>query len=154
MEEVKVRMCIQKITIAVLIVCFSLFLVKENLYSESPDEVPEEPGMLLPMDNYAEIEEEIRQLSEEITRKNMEAAKAAQGSVSKPGIIMGKVLVTAGLSDVPERHSGDTVVYLENVRDNNYMPVQKRKALLSGYIAYTKKSRVASRSPYHGPVEC
>jgi hypothetical protein len=86
-------------------------------------------------------------MSKELTYENMQTAKSAQGFVKNPGIIKGKVMVTTAHTDVSERHSGDTIVYIENVHGNNYKPVQKKHPVITGYIAFTKEKGLPPESP-------
>jgi plastocyanin len=151
MEKVRKKIRIKKITILVLIIGISFWVGKRGLCSEGFNwnvEHYDETEMLPPPpDDYAELEAKIQQMSEELTYKNMQAAKKAQGYVNNPGIIKGKLMVTTAHSDVSERHSGDTIVYIENVNSNNYKPVQKMSAVLAEHIAFTKERELSPESP-------
>jgi len=147
MEGTEARMHIQKIMLIVLIM-ISTFSSNDGLYSEALGSGTEGSKKLLtPQDDYAEVQAKIRQMSSELACKNMEVAKAAQGYVKNPGIIKGRVLVTTGHSGVPERHSENTIVYIENVNGNNYKPIPKKHVLLNGYIAYTKEKGLPAKPP-------
>lgn len=140
---------IQKLILIALIMA-PLFLIKEEPCSSGvlvPD--LEEPSMLIPPpDDYEKVQAQINQMNEELTSVNMKIAKKAQGYVKNPGVIKGRVLVTTGYSGVPERHSENTVVYLENVNgNNNYKPAPKKHVLLNGYIAYTKGKGLPAEAP-------
>lgn len=62
--------------------------------------------------------EEVEKKAEEISQFNAEAAEKAKLAVENPGTIKGKVKVFA-------RTSGDTIIYIEKVGDNNFAPVKK-----------------------------
>ncbi len=151
MEKIEKTTSVKKIAILVLIIGISFCVVKSGLCSEDFNMEAEhqtEIEMLpLPPDDYAELEAKIQQMSKELTHKNMEAAKASQGYVKNPGIIKGKILVTTAHSDISERHSGDTIVYIETVNDNNYEPIQKMSAVLAEHIAFTKERELSAESP-------
>ena len=148
MEGTKKRMNTQKIML-IIITMIPLFLIKGGFCSEVlvPD-LLEEPEMLLPSpDDYEKVQAKIREMSKQITNKNMQTARQAQGYVKNKGSVEGKVLVTSGHSSIPERHSENTVVYLESVNGDNYKPVPKKHVLLNGYIAYTKEKGLPSEYP-------
>ena len=65
--------------------------------------------------------EEMRKKTEEISRCNSEAAEKAKLATVNHGTIKGQVRVYA-------RTSGDTVVYIEKIGDNNFIPAQKEHA--------------------------
>ncbi len=62
--------------------------------------------------------EEVKKKAEDLSRDNAEAAEKAKLAVENPGTITGKVKVFS-------RHSGDTIIYIEKVGDNNFAPVKK-----------------------------
>jgi plastocyanin len=99
------------------------------------------------MDNYAEIEAKILELSEELSYKNIMSARKTEGLVKDPGIIVGKVKVVTTHSDKPERHSEDTIVYLEHVLGHSYQPVIKRHSIKTGHIAFTKENGMPAEPP-------
>ncbi|MBO1223387.1 MAG: hypothetical protein JYX80_03055 [Candidatus Scalindua sediminis] len=151
MEKVEKKVSVKKIIIVVLIISISFYVVKCGLCSEDfnrdAGQNAETEMLPPPPDDYAELEAKIQQMSKELTYENMQTAKSAQGFVKNPGIIKGKVMVTTAHTDVSERHSGDIIVYIENVHGNNYKPVQKRYAVLTGYIAFTKEKGLPPESP-------
>ncbi len=147
MEGNKLEMNIQKVVLISLIM-ISIFSINDGLCLEVSVPELEEPEMLLPPpDDYAEVQAKINQLNEDLTYKNMEVAKAAQGYVKNPGIINGKVLVITGHSSIPERHSENTIVYLETVNGNNYKPISQKHILLDKYIAHTKEKGLSAEPP-------
>ncbi|ODS33697.1 MAG: hypothetical protein SCARUB_01133 [Candidatus Scalindua rubra] len=148
MERIKKGFIVKKIMVAVLIIGTSFCFMKSSTCTEELTEIPSEADMLLlPPDDYKAIESKIQQMSVETTYKNMQVAKEAQGLVQDPGIIEGRVMVTTEHSDIPERHSGNTVVYIENVNGNNYKPVQRKHVVTRGYIAFTKDRRLPPEAP-------
>jgi plastocyanin len=62
--------------------------------------------------------EEVKKKAEDISRLNAEAAEKVKLAIENPGTIKGKVKVFA-------RTSGDTIIYIEKVGDNNFTPVKK-----------------------------
>lgn len=86
-------------------------------------------------------EEEFNRLANEISSCNAKAIKEMQGTVDNPGIIKGRVKVTS------RRDSSDTVLYLENVNDNHYKPVQKAQVPEADSIVSTKKKDAHSECP-------
>lgn len=62
--------------------------------------------------------EEVKKKAEEISRNNAEAAEKAKLAVENPGTIKGKVKVFT-------RTSGDTIIYIVKVGDNNFTPSKK-----------------------------
>jgi plastocyanin len=62
--------------------------------------------------------EEVKKKAEDISRLNAEAAEKVKLAIENPGTIKGKVKVFA-------RTSGDTIIYIEKVGDNNFAPVKK-----------------------------
>ena len=151
MKRFKTEIKILKIIIVALLLNFYFYIANSGLcsgdFNRNTENIDEMEALPLPPDDYAEIEARILKISELLTNKNMLAAKEAQGLVENPSIIMGKVTVETAHSDMPERHSGDTIVYIENVNDNNYKPVQKRHIALTGYIAFTKEKGLPSEPP-------
>ncbi len=151
MEKVVKRVDFVKIIILILAIGIFFYFVKCGLCSEDfnrgAGRFNETEMLPPPPDDYAELEAKIQQMSKGLTYENMQVAKSAQGFVENPGIIKGKVLVTTVHTDVSERHSGDTIVYIENVNGNNYEPVQKRHAVVTGYIAFTKEKGLPPESP-------
>lgn len=147
MEKIEKNASVKKITILALIIGISFCVVKSGLCSEDFNMEAEIEMLPLPPDDYEELQAKIQQISKKLTRKNMEAAKASQGYVKNPGIIKGKVLVTTTHSDVSERHSGDTIVYIETVNGNNYESIQKMSAVLAEHIAFTKERELSAESP-------
>lgn len=84
--------------------------------------------------------EEFNRLADEIYSCNAKAIKEIQGTVENPGTIKGRVKVAS-------RDLSNTVVYLENVNENNYRPVQKRQVPEAGRIVSTKKEAAQSECP-------
>jgi plastocyanin len=132
------------IIIMTSVISLSFYVTKCGLCSEEPNEMG---NLLPPMDNYAEIEAKILELSEELSYKNKMSARKTEGLVKNPGIIVGKVRVVTTHSDNPERHSENTIVYLENVHGHSYQPVIKRHAIKTGHIAFTKKKGLPAEPP-------
>lgn len=82
-------------------------------------------------------EEEFNRLTDEISSCNEKAIKEMQGKAENPGVIgviKGYVKVTS------RRDSSDTVVYLENVNNNHYKPVQKAQIPEDERTVSTKKT--------------
>ena len=139
---------IKKIITHILAICIFVCIMECGLCSEEITDPSNETEMpLMPLDNYAEIEAQIQQMSEELTHKNMHVARNAQGIVQNPGIIKGRVLVTTGHSGTPERHSENTIVFIDEVNGNNYAPPQQKQVLHSGYIAFTKGKWLPPEAP-------
>lgn len=148
MEKIEKKVGVKKI--AILIVGIFFCIAENGLCEEYFNDVTnhDEIEMLPPPpDDYAKIEAKIRQMSKELTYRNMQAAKNAQGYVKNPGIIKGKLIVETAHSEVSERHSGDTIVYIENVNGNNYKPVQKMSVVLAEHIAFTKEKELSAEPP-------
>lgn len=147
MKRINIRVYTQGIILIILLM-YPVFFINDGFCLDVPVPELEEPGMLpLPPDDYEKVQAKIKQMNEELAYENMKTAKAVQGYVKNPGIIKGKVLVTTGHSGIPERHSENTIVYLENVNDNNYKPIPKKHVLLNGYIAYTKEKDLPAEYP-------
>ena len=151
MEKVENKVGVKKIIMVVLIISISFYVVKCGLCSEDfnrdAGQNAETEMLPPPPVDYAELEAKIQEMSKELTYENMQTAKSAQGFVKNPGIIKGKVMVTTAHTDVSERYSGDTIVYIENVHGNNYKPVQKKHPVITGYIAFTKGKGLPPESP-------
>lgn len=145
MKKVETEINILKITIIALILNFTFYITNSGLcsgeFNRNTENIDEMETLPPSPDDYAEIEAKILKLSEELTYKNMQVAKASQGIVENPGVIKGKVVVKKIRS--PE----DTIVYIENVNDNNYKSVQKKHVMSTRYIAYTKKKGLPSEPP-------
>ncbi len=133
-----------KIMIMTLIISLSFYVTRCGLCAEEPDEIQ---NLLPPMDNYAEIEAKILELSEELSYKNKMSARKTEGLVKNPGIIVGKVKVVTTHSDKPERHSENTIDYLEHVPGHSYQPVIKRHSIKTGHIAFTKEKGMPAEPP-------
>lgn len=133
------------ITVMMLMVCLSL-----SFYDSRCGLCSEEPGTiedLVPlMDDYAEVEAKILEMSDELSSKNKQVAREAENLVKDPGIIMGKVMVDTTHSDIPERHSQDTIVYLEYV-PGIFQPAEKRHSIMTGHIAFTKERGLSAEPP-------
>lgn len=132
------------IMIMMLIISLSFYVTRCGLCSEEPNEME---NLLPPMDNYAEIEAKILELSEELSYQNKMSARKTEGLVKNPGIIVGKVKVVTTHSDKFERHSENTIVYLEHVHGHSYQPVIKRHAIKTGHIAFTKERGLPAEAP-------
>ncbi|MGR3303879.1 MAG: carboxypeptidase regulatory-like domain-containing protein [Candidatus Scalindua sp.] len=132
------------IMIMTLIISLSFYVIRCGLCSEEPNEIA---NLLPPMDNYAEIEAKILELSEELSYKNKMSARKTEGLVKNPGIIVGRVKVVTTHSDKPERHSEDTIVYLEHVPGHSYQPVIKKHSIKTGHIAFTKERGLPAEPP-------
>lgn len=148
MEKMKKRCIVKKIVAVILMISISLCFMKNSSNSDEHIENPDEMDLpLLPMEDYEAIVAKIQQMSEEITYENMQVTKEAQGLVQDPGIIRGSVIVASEHSNIPERHSSNTIVYIVNVNGNNYKPVQRKHVVSRGYIAFTKDKRLPAESP-------
>ena len=130
-NKIKRAVNIINIMIVTLMIGLSFYVTRCGLCSEEPNEME---SLLPPMDNYAEIEAKILELSEELSYKNKMSARKTEGLVKNPGIIVGKVRVVSTYSDKPERHSENTIVYLEHVHGHSYQPVIKRHAIFVGQL--------------------
>ncbi|MFQ5965811.1 MAG: carboxypeptidase regulatory-like domain-containing protein [Candidatus Scalinduaceae bacterium] len=62
--------------------------------------------------------EEVKKKTEELAQANLAAAEKSKLATENPGTIKGKIKVFA-------RTSGDTIIYIEKVGDNNFPPVKK-----------------------------
>ncbi len=134
----------------ILTIALSLYYTKYGMCSEefidntgAPDEM-EAPMPL--MDDYAEIEAKIREMSDDLSYKNRQVAREAEGNVKNPGAIKGTVRVETVHSDMPERHSEDTIVYLEYV-PGIFQPSEKRHSIMTGHLAFTKKNGLPAEPP-------
>ena len=143
-NKVKRAVNIINIMIMALIISLSFCVTRCGLCAEEPGEIE---NLLPPMDNYEEIEAKIRELSEELSYKNKMSARETEGLVKNPGVIVGKVRVVSTHSDKPERHSEDTIVYLEHVHGHSYQPVIKRHSVKTGHIAFTKEREMSAEPP-------
>ncbi len=139
-NKVKSRKNVLYAIINVSIISIFVFVAKCSFCSE-------EPGLLPPMDNYEEVEAKILELKEELSYKNKQSAKKTEAHVKNPGTIEGQVRVETLHSEIAERHSEDTIVYLENVPGYAYQPVIKRHAIKVGHIAFTKEKGLAAEPP-------
>ncbi len=131
---------LKAIVTILMIMSISVYVARCGLCSE-------EPGLLPPMDNYEEVEAKILELKEELTYKNLMSAKETEAHVKNPGTIVGQIEVKTIHSDISERHSEDTIVYLENVPGYVYQPVIKRHAIKIGHIAFTKEKGLPAEPP-------
>ncbi len=143
-NKIKRAVNIINIMIMTLIIGLSFYVTRCGLCSEEPNEMA---NLLPPMDNYAEIEAKILELSEELSYKNKMSARKTEGLVKNPGIIVGKVRVVTTHSDKPERHSENTIVYLEHVHGHSYQPVIKKHSIKTGHIAFTKEKGLPAEPP-------
>ena len=143
-NKVKRAVKITNIMIMTLIISLSFYVTKCGLCSDEPDEMI---NLLPPMDNYAEIETKILELSEELSYKNKMSARKTEGLVKNPGIIVGKVKVGKTHSKRSKRYSEYTIVYLENVDGYIYQPVTKKHAITTGQIAFTKEKGIPAEPP-------
>ncbi|MFQ5687424.1 MAG: carboxypeptidase regulatory-like domain-containing protein [Candidatus Scalindua sp.] len=138
------------IIIMTLIITLSLYVTRCGLCSEELNINPEQPdemgNLLPPMDDYAEIKAKILEMSKDLSYKNKRVASEAEGNVKNPGIIMGKARVATVHSDIPERHSENTIVYLENV-PGIFQPSEKRHSIVTGHLAFTKKKGLPAEPP-------
>ena len=139
-DKVKSRINVLKVIVTILIVSFSVYTTRCGFCSD-------EPGLLPPMDNYEEVEAKILELKEELSYKNLMSAKETEAHVKSPGTIVGQIEVKTLHSDISERHSEDTIVYLENVPGYVYQPVIKRHAIKIGHIAFTKEKGLPAEPP-------
>ncbi len=139
-----------KILIAMLTIGLSFYYSRCGLCSEGFDsntgvsdemEVP-----MMPMDDYAEVEAKIREMSDDLSYKNRQVAREAEGNVKNPGVIVGKVEVDTMHSDKPERHSEDTIVYLEYV-PGIFQPSEKRHSIKTGNLTFTKRKGLPAEPP-------
>jgi len=64
--------------------------------------------------------EEVKKKLEELVQANLEAANKVKLATENPGTIKGKIKVFA-------RTSGDAIIYIEKVGDNNFTPVKKEQ---------------------------
>jgi plastocyanin len=133
-----------------LIIGFSSYYTRCGLCSDkfnSNTEVSDEMEAPMPlMDDYAEIEAKIREMSDDLSYRNRQVAREAEGHVKNPGIIVGKVRVETVHSDMPERHSEDTIVYLEYV-PGIFQPSEKRHSIKTGHLTFTKKKGLPAEPP-------
>ncbi len=141
---------IVKILITMLVIGLSFYYTRCGLCSEESDsnagvhdemEVP-----ILPIDDYAKVEAKIRKMSDVLSYKNKQVAKKAEGNVKNPGVIVGTVEVKAIRSGKPERHSEDTIVYLENVL-GIFQPSEKRHTIKTSNLTFTKKKGLPAEPP-------
>ena len=131
-----------KTILMMLIIGISFYYTRCGLCSEGFDSntgVSDEMEVPMPLiDDYAEIEAKIREISEDLSYKNRQVAREAEGQVKNPGVIVGRVKVETVHSDIPERHSENTIVYLEYV-PGIFQPSEKRHTITTGHLAFTKK---------------
>ncbi len=139
-DKVKNRINVLKTIVTILIVSISIYITRCGFCSD-------EPGLLPPMDTYEEVEAKILELKEELSYKNLMSAKETEAHVKNPGTIVGQVEVKTIHSDISERHSEDTIVYLEHVPGYIYQPVIKRHAIKIGHIAFTKEKGLPAEPP-------
>ena len=83
--------------------------------------------------------EEVKKKTEEILQCNAGMVEKAKTAVENPGMIKGKVKVFS-------RHSGDTIIYIESIGDNNFAPVKKE------HVPETE-GLIKKKSP-GSPIEC
>jgi len=139
-----------KTLLVTLIIGLSFYNTKCGLCSEefiknisAADEL-EAPMPL--MDDYAEIEAKIREMSDDLSYKNRQVAREAESHVKNAGIIAGQVKVKSIHSDMPERHSEDTIVYLEYV-PGIFQPSEKQHSIKTGNLAFTKDNGLPAEPP-------
>lgn len=139
-----------KTLLIILIIGLSFYHIRCGFCSEEFDsnaEVSDQMEAPMPlMDDYAEIEAKIREMSADLSYKNRQAARESEGQVKNPGIIEGQVQVKSMHSDMPERHSEDTIVYLEYV-PGIFQPSEKRHSITTGNLAFTKEKGLPAEPP-------
>lgn len=139
-NKLKNRINVLKTILTILVISLSFYITRYTFCSDAP-------GLIPPMDNYEEVEAKILELKEELSYKNKMSTKETEAHVKNPGTIVGKVEVESLHSDISERHSEDTIVYLEHVPGYVYQPVIKRHAIKIGHIAFTKEKGLPAEPP-------
>ncbi|MFQ5454083.1 MAG: carboxypeptidase regulatory-like domain-containing protein [Candidatus Zixiibacteriota bacterium] len=139
-----------KVLLMMLIICLAFYYARCGLCSEefnSNTEVSDEMEAPMPLiDDYEEIEAKIREMSEDLSYKNRQVAREAEGNVKNPGTIVGKVKVETIHSDISERHSEETIVYLEYV-PGIFQSSEKRHSITTGNLAFTKRRGLPAEPP-------
>lgn len=117
--------CVKETLLVALLLGFFISTSSERTYGVTPLDLSEE---------------EFNRLANEIYSCNAKAIKKIQGTVENPGTIKGCVKVAS-------RDLNSTVVFLENVNNNNYKPVHKVQVPESGRIVSTKEEGTRSECP-------
>ena len=79
------------------------------------------------MDDYAEIEAKIREMSDDLSYKNRQVAREAEGHVKNPGVIAGQVQVKTIHSDICRKGIQRILLFIWNMYPV-YFSLQKNKA--------------------------